>query len=382
MDENETSPGGWRLRLAAGISGAIAATAMLASVSNLMAYAAKGHAHAVTVPFGGPDLPIGAWAFVAGLDGLTLVCALGVHDHRRRADPFVLSVLVAATGASAVLQYVAAGPTVEDKIVATAPVLMAAIAIAVTVRLVAAARATATATADQAGAETLVALEAEERRLSEALAMFIATGPAVRRAGEVTMVQLSYEAERIEADRAREVAAAARAAGEERAGEVSVQLAEARRQADAARADARVQTEARQLAERARVHADQERARVQAEADQMAAELAACTRPPAPADDRARVHSEPERARVADLDAVLDEGALDHLDSIGILKPGERERMAAVTAAITELTAALGRPPTGTELGEGLGRDGSTGRRWATRYLDLTATARDHGAVA
>lgn len=116
--------------IGAALAGLIAAVAMLGSIAGLVAFAAKGHSHIVTLPGLGYDVPLGMWAFVASLDGLAVVMALQVHDHSKGIDWPALGVLIGATLTSAVLQYLAAGDGWEDKAVATSPVLLAGVATA------------------------------------------------------------------------------------------------------------------------------------------------------------------------------------------------------------------------------------------------------------
>ncbi len=112
------------------LAGLMAATAMLGSISGLVAFAAQGAAGTITLPLDGPTLPLGTWAFVACLDGLAIVMALQVHDHERGVDWPALGVLVLVTAASAALQFMAAPANWKAQVVHTAPAPLAGLATA------------------------------------------------------------------------------------------------------------------------------------------------------------------------------------------------------------------------------------------------------------
>lgn len=110
------------------ITGLMATTAMLGSISGLVAFAEQGLAAHVTVY--GLDVPLGALAFVAGIDGLTIAMTVQVHDHDRGVDWLAVAVLVVVTSFSALLQFLAAPDGWKPKTVHTVPAPFAGLAAA------------------------------------------------------------------------------------------------------------------------------------------------------------------------------------------------------------------------------------------------------------
>lgn len=97
------------------------------SVHGLAEIAAKGQAS--TVDIGNQSFPLGALAFIGGLDGMAFVAALSPKHELPD-----LIVLVAAHLASAALQFVAAPADPWAKAVHTTPVLMTGVAIWLLIR--------------------------------------------------------------------------------------------------------------------------------------------------------------------------------------------------------------------------------------------------------
>jgi hypothetical protein len=164
---------------AAVLTGTMTVVSMLGSVTGLVAFAAKGQAHIVTIPGVNVDIPLGMWAFVAALDGLAIVLALQVHDGGR-IDPYAAAVLATVTASSAVLQFLAAPPVWEAKVVYTAPVPMAAVGTAMFFRGLHRARAEARAAAHARAAEEAEAARREEassRRAARTKDTRTASGP-------------------------------------------------------------------------------------------------------------------------------------------------------------------------------------------------------------
>lgn len=119
-----------RQYVGATLTGAMASTALLGSLAGLTHFASKGLAYVVTVPLGGGiDLPLGTWAFVAGIDGLAISLTVQVHDEDG-IDWWAAAGLVAVTLFSAVLQFIAAPDGWQAKTVHTAPAPCAGLAAA------------------------------------------------------------------------------------------------------------------------------------------------------------------------------------------------------------------------------------------------------------
>lgn len=158
---------------AATTTGIMATTAMLGSISGLVAFANQGRAGEITIPLnGGFTLPLGTLAFVACVDGLAIAMTVQVHDHDRGIDPWPLAVLVAVTAFSAVLQCIATPDPLPGfeadawkiRVAHTVPAPFAAVAAAMFFRLIGVARRRAEAEAAERAEAERAAAEAEERK--------------------------------------------------------------------------------------------------------------------------------------------------------------------------------------------------------------------------